>query len=91
MGKNTLEVVKFALRPDEAAHAYGSGTLLLEFERAGWLKPRIHRHKLKLYDKGDLARCWLRVLNGEQPFPTSPDKPAGGVRGVDKNSTAAVQ
>jgi hypothetical protein len=34
-------------------------TLLLEFERAGWLKPRIHRHKLKLYDKGDLARCWL--------------------------------
>jgi hypothetical protein len=89
MRKNSFEVVKFGFRPDEAAHSLGSEKLLQEFERAGWIKPRLHRHKLKLFDKGDLARCWQRILNGEEPFPVSPDKPAGGVQRAN-NNTAVV-
>jgi hypothetical protein len=88
--KHTLEVVKFGLRPDEVAHALGSVKLLQECERAGWLSPVILRHKLKLFDKGDVARVWLRICNGEQPFPNSHEKPAGGVRRRQRSTTSTV-
>jgi hypothetical protein len=89
MQKNTLEVVKFGLRPDEAAHALGSEKLLQASEEAGWLKPVIFRHKLKLFDKGDIAGVWLRIRNGEQPFTPS-NKPPGGIRRRKTNDEAAV-
>jgi hypothetical protein len=86
--KHTLEIPKFGLRSDEAAHALGSEKLLQECIRAGWLKPCIHRHKLTLFDKGDIARVWLRIRNGEQPFPT--DKPAGGIQRRDGRNSGLV-
>jgi hypothetical protein len=59
---------KFALRPDEAAYALGSEKLRDECVVAGWLKPVVKRHKLVLYDRGDVARCWARILGGELPL-----------------------
>ena len=82
--KHTLEVVKFGLRPIEVVHALGSDKLVQGCEKAGWLKPVVLRHKLKLFDKGDVARVWLRLRNGEQPFTPS-NKPPGGIRGRKKS------
>ena len=60
---------KFGLRPGEAAFALGSSKILEECVDGGWLKPIIQRHKLTLFDAGDLARCWARILAGEVPPP----------------------
>jgi hypothetical protein len=59
--------IKFALRPPEAAYALGSEKLLTECVDAGWIKPIVKRHKLTLYDRGDIASCWARILGGEVP------------------------
>ncbi len=77
MRKNTLEAVKFALRPNEAAAALGAQALLSACIAAGWLKPVVHRHKLVLFDRGDLARCWQRLRQGESPFPPTDTIPGG--------------
>ena len=58
---------KFGLRPGEAAFALGSPKILEECVEGGWLKPIIQRHKLTLFDAGDVARCWARILAGEVP------------------------
>ncbi len=58
---------KFGLRPDEAAYALGSEKLLQECIVANWIKPVIQRHKLTLFDHGDVAKCWTRILSGERP------------------------
>jgi hypothetical protein len=59
--------LKLGLRQDEAAEAVGSPQLLAELEHAGWLKPVIHRHRMKIFDKGDLLRAWGRIQAGELP------------------------
>jgi hypothetical protein len=46
----------------------GSEKLLAECVAAGWIKPRVKRHKLTVYDRGDIAACWMRILNGETPI-----------------------
>lgn len=61
-------MTKYGFRPPEAAYAFGSQKLLEEFVAAGWLKPVIQRHKLTLYDRGDIAACWARIVNGEIPL-----------------------
>jgi hypothetical protein len=60
-------VPKFGLRPGEAAFALGSPKILEECIAAGWLKPVIQRHKLTIFDAGDVARCWARLVGGEEP------------------------
>ena len=55
------------MRPPEVAEAFGSRALFEEAERAGFIKPVINRHKLKIYDSGDVARCWARIIAGELP------------------------
>ena len=59
--------LKLGFRRDEAAAAVGSRQLLEDMVRAGWLKPVVQRHKLVIFDRGDLHRAWGRILNGEQP------------------------
>jgi hypothetical protein len=61
-------IVKYGYRPPEAAAALGSEKLLAECVKAGWIKPRIKRHKLTLYDRADIATCWSRILAGETPI-----------------------
>ena len=34
---------------------------------AGWIAPVVRRHKITLFDAGDVAKCWARILNGEVP------------------------
>jgi hypothetical protein len=61
--------MKLGYRPEEAAAVVGSGQLLTEMVAAGWLRPRIQRHKLTLYDYSDIAKCWARICTGECPPP----------------------
>ncbi len=62
-------IMKLGYRPNEAAEVFGSEVLLDEMVAAGWIKPRVQRNKLTIYDYSDLARCWARVCKGEMPGP----------------------
>ena len=59
--------LKLGFRRDEAASALGSVQLLDDLWRAGWIEPVVNRHKLVLFDRGDIQRAWARVLTGEMP------------------------
>jgi hypothetical protein len=63
----SLVELKLGFRPEEAAFIVGSPQLWQEMVAAGWVRPVIHRHKLLLYDRGDISRAWARILSGEQP------------------------
>ena len=68
--RNTLSLladVKLGFRTDEATFVLGSSQLFAEMVAAQWIKPVVNRHKLQLFDRGDLSRAWARVLNGEEP------------------------
>jgi hypothetical protein len=63
----SLVELKLGFRPEEAAFIVGSPQLWQEMVAAGWVRPVVHRHKLLLYDRGDISRAWARILSGEQP------------------------
>ena len=65
------KIQKYGLRPPEFAEAVGSAKLAREMEEAGWIEPIIRRHKLTIYDAGDVAKCWTRILAGEMPTPAN--------------------
>ena len=58
---------KYGMRPPEAAYAIGSEKLFGECVDAGWIVPVVQRHKLTLFDAGDVAKVWARILAGETP------------------------
>ena len=58
---------KYGLRPQEVAAAFGSPVLLELAVKAGMLKPTIRRHKLTIYDAGDVAQCWAKIVAGGLP------------------------
>lgn len=62
-----LADVKLGYRPEETAFVLGSVQLFDEMVAAKWLKPVVSRHKLLLFDHGDISRAWARILNGEEP------------------------
>ncbi|HEY6183298.1 MAG TPA: hypothetical protein VIW67_13705 [Terriglobales bacterium] len=62
-----LAGAKLGFRPDEVVEVLGSQQMFDEMLRANWLRPVVRRHKLMLFDKGDVHRAWARILNGEQP------------------------
>ena len=62
-----LADLKLGLRREEAAFLLGSIQLFDELVAAKWLKPVINRHKLQLFDRGDVTKAWVRILNGEEP------------------------
>ena len=64
---NRIAPMKLGFRRDEAAKAIGSIQLLMDMQRAGWITPVVDRHKLVLYDRGDILRAWARVLSGDLP------------------------
>ncbi|HEY2681545.1 MAG TPA: hypothetical protein VGI59_09520 [Candidatus Udaeobacter sp.] len=35
--------------------------------RAGWIKPAVHKRKIKLFDLEDLDKCVERLKSGEIP------------------------
>ena len=37
--------------------------------QAGWLRPVVQRHKLTLFDAGEVTRAWARILAGETLHP----------------------
>ena len=64
---NNVSSLKLGFRRVEAADAVGSVQLLDDMWRAGWITPVVNRHKLVLFDRGDLQRAWARILAGELP------------------------
>jgi hypothetical protein len=71
--KNSISINKLGLRPEDVNTILGSRQLKQEMEAAGWLSPVIRRHKLTLYDAGDVNRAWARILAGEVPVPRKRD------------------
>jgi hypothetical protein len=59
-----LADAKLGYRPEEAAFVLGSVQLFDEMVAGGWLKPVVNRHRLLLFDRGDISRAWARILNG---------------------------
>ena len=64
---DSVASLKLGFRRDEAAAAVGSAQLLDDMHRAGWITPVVNRHKLVLFDRGDIQRAWARILAGETP------------------------
>jgi hypothetical protein len=60
---------KLGMRPDDVDEVLGSRKLREEMVDAGWLRPVVRRHKLTLYDSGEVTRAWARILAGEVPRP----------------------
>ena len=69
-------IKKYGYRPEEVASALGSVQLFRMVVRLGWLKPVVQRKKLTLFDSGDVARVWARILAGDDPW-TAVANPAG--------------
>ena len=84
---NSVSSLKLGFRRDEAADALGSVQLLEDMVRAGWLKPVVNRHKLVLFDRGDIQRVWARILAGEMP-PSRNRDPIAKVASSKANATA---
>jgi len=52
----------------------GSSDLAYRMRKHGWIHPACA--KPLLFDAGDIAACWARILNGELPE----NNPGGGVK-----------
>jgi hypothetical protein len=63
----TPAALKFGFRREEAAAVVGSVQLFDDMVRAKWLRPVVYRHKLVIFDRGDIQRAWSRILAGEIP------------------------
>lgn len=63
-----LHIKKYGYRPEEVASSLGSVQLFRIVVQLGWLKPVIQRKKITLFDSGDVARVWGRILAGEDPW-----------------------
>jgi hypothetical protein len=81
---------KFGLRPEEFSTAVGSVQLAKEMQNAGWIKPVVQRHKLVLFDAGDVARCWARILSGELPTASCGTDRSIGTRNGDEDVEARL-
>jgi hypothetical protein len=64
----THSLKKLGLRPDDVDFMFSSRALREEMVNAGWLKPVIQRHKLTVFDSGEVHRAWARILAGETPL-----------------------
>ncbi len=62
-----LAELKLGFRKDEVIFIIGSAQLVEEMIAANWLVPRVDRHKLQVFDRGDVTRAWVRILDGEEP------------------------
>jgi len=55
------------MNEEEAGEYVGVPALLLKMELAGWIKPSVHRRKMRLYDLRVLDLCVDRLTAGEWP------------------------
>ena len=62
-----LADIKLGFRREEAAFLLGSIQIVDEMVRAKWLIPVVNRHRLQIFDRGQISRAWARILNGEIP------------------------
>lgn len=58
-------VPKWGFTREDLEFAIGSPDLVTRMIKAGWIVPRCKRPSL--YDSGDAARCWARIIRGEEP------------------------
>ena len=57
----------FGLREPAVIEQVGSATLYRAMREDKWLVPVIHRHKMMIFDSGDVAQAWARIKSGELP------------------------
>lgn len=67
-----MQLRPLSVRPGEAALLLGSGEVLADFLKAGWLSPLVSEHRLVLYAFRHLEDCVLRLESGE--IPAAPDQ-----------------
>lgn len=82
----SLASLKLGYRADEIIFLIGSRQLFDEMVAAKWLIPVVNRHKLQVFDRGQLSRAWARILNGEQPPRLVRPTPSGGECGHGNGS-----
>jgi hypothetical protein len=63
-------IVKLGYRPGDVIAALGSKKLYLDCLSAGWLKPIVDQHKLRLFRQEDVLECYKRIAAGEMPLKT---------------------
>ena len=50
---------------EQAGQMLGSGRLFEKMIVKGWIKPVVSQHRLRLWDRRDVERCWNRLKGGE--------------------------
>lgn len=55
------------LTSEDCAALFRVPELFMRCLRAGWLKPRVSKHRLTLYARQDVDACIARIINGEPP------------------------
>ena len=68
------------VRPEQAALLLGSGEVVTELVRAGWLDPVMSEHRLVLYAYRHLENCVKRLEFGEVPVVSEEVKRGGSCR-----------
>jgi hypothetical protein len=63
--------IKLGYRPGDCIAALGSKKLYTDCLSAGWLKPIVDQHKLRLFRQEDVLACYRRLCAGEMPRPVS--------------------
>ncbi len=63
----TIKFLPLALNAKEAAEYLGSAKLFDEMRDAKWIAPVVARHKLTLFDRTELEKCYARCRAGEYP------------------------
>lgn len=73
-------MIPFLLDEPSARKAVAKPVILARMVRAGWLKPVLTEHKVKVYAMDDLSKAVDRLKAGEAlpPLPRSKDKHTQG-------------
>jgi len=55
------------LTTEDAGKMVASPQLFEHMIMAGWIKPVVNRHRLRLWDVEDVKTCWARIRLGNYP------------------------
>ncbi|MFZ4693680.1 MAG: hypothetical protein ACOYMV_00985 [Verrucomicrobiia bacterium] len=60
-----MGVAPLGVSTEHAGLMLGSGRLFEKMISKGWIKPVVSQHRLRLWDRRDVERCWNRLKGGE--------------------------
>ena len=62
------------MREPAVIEQVGSTALYRAMRADRWLVPVVNRHRLVLFDSGDVAKAWARIVSGELPQSMQPER-----------------